>query len=171
MRCLTDVIFETGYKNMKRISVLLVLALVLLALPMIAQAQTANFSGTWKATQIDPPKDPRNGNAPATGGTGGANAEVNDAYGASIQVLFIQAPQSLVITQTGNQITVQIGAEKETFTLDDKMTVVPVGDIGALKTHAHWDVLSMNGSNLVVQRDIESGGQSTTYTITYTKAM
>ena len=85
-----------------------------------------------------------------------------------------------------SQITVQVGSEKGTYTFDDKMMVVPAGDINGLKTHAHWDgqklhlhfkkgmnwgrdILSMDAGKLVVVRDVESGGGSTTFTITYTK--
>lgn len=81
---------------------------------------------------------------------------------------------------------VQVGSEKAIYTMDDKLTVVPKGDMNALKTHAHWDgtklhlhfkkgmnwgrdILSMNDGKLVVVRDVESGGGSTVFTITYTK--
>jgi len=83
-------------------------------------------------------------------------------------------------------VTVQIGATKEVFTLDDKVTEAPVGDVNALKTRAHWegaklhlhykqaqnfgrDVLSVSGDTLTMLRDLETGGQSTTRTMTYTK--
>jgi hypothetical protein len=66
------------------------------------------------------------------------------------------------------------------------MTVVPVGDANALKSHAHWDsqklhlhfkkgmnwgrdILGMEGGKLVVVRDVESGGASTTFKIIYSK--
>jgi hypothetical protein len=170
---------------MTKTSVLLLLALVL-ALPALSLAQGVNFSGTWKMAQIDPPVDPRNGRAPGAGGGAGGGGDANDAYGASIRDLFAQAPTSLVITQTASQITVQVGTEKGTYTLDDKMMVEPAGDINGLKTHAHWDgqklhlhfkkgmnwgrdILSMNAGKLVVTRDVESGGGSTTFTITFTK--
>jgi hypothetical protein len=56
-----------------------------------------------------------------------------------------------------------------------------------LKTHAHWDgaklhlhfkkgmnfgrdILTLSGGTLTVLRDLESGGGSTTRTLTYTKA-
>jgi hypothetical protein len=45
----------------------------------------------------------------------------------------------MIITQTANQISVQLGSEKESYTLDDKPTVTPAGDLNALKTWAHWD--------------------------------
>ena len=68
----------------------------------------------------------------------------------------------------------------------DKMSVIPPGDVLALKTHAHWegpklhlhfkkgmnwgrDIFSMEGGKLVVLRDVESGGASTTFKITYSK--
>jgi hypothetical protein len=172
-------------KDMKKTSLLLMVALVL-ALPAVSRAQGVNFSGTWKADKIDPPVDPRNGRAPGAGGGAGGGGEANDAFGASIRDLFAQAPTSLVITQTDSQIAVQVGSETASYTLDDKMMVVPAGDVDALKTHAHWDgqklhlhfkkgmnwgrdILSMNGGKLIVTRDVESGGGSTTFTVTYTK--
>ena len=170
---------------MRKTSLLLIIALVL-ALPVLSRAQGVNFAGTWKMASINPPVDPRNGRPPGAGGGAGGGGDANDAYGASIRDLFVQAPTSLVITQTPTQITVQVGYETATYTLDDKMMVVPAGDINGLKTHAHWDgqklhlhfkkgmnwgrdILSMNDGKLVVTRDTESGGGSFTFTITYTK--
>ncbi len=158
-----------------------------LALPVISRAQALpNFSGNWKLAQIDPPVDPRNGRPPATGGGLGGGGDADNAYGASIREIFAQAPQTIIITQTANQIAVQIGSEKESYTLDDKQTVTPAGDPNALKTWAHWDgtklhlhfkkgmnwgrdILSMSNGKLVVLRDVESGGGSTTFSITYSK--
>lgn len=91
-----------------------------------------------------------------------------------------------MIKQTATDLTVQVGNESASYTLDDKMMVVPAGDVNALKTHAHWDgsrlhlhfkkgmnwgrdILSMEGDKLVVLRDVESGGGSTTFKITYSK--
>lgn len=93
----------------------------------------------------------------------------------------------MTITQTANQITVQLGSEKEAYTMDDKPTVTPAGDPNALKTWGHWDgtklhlhfkkgmnwgrdILSLSEGKLAVLRDIESGGGSTTYALTYSKA-
>ena len=166
----------------------LLLLVAALALPAMLQSQgTPNFSGTWKVAQVDPPVDPRNGRAPSAGGGLGGGGDAENAYGASIREIFAQAPKMIIIQQSANQITVQLGPEKETYTLDDKQTVTPAGDINALKTWAHWDgtklhlhfkkgmnwgrdILSMNDGKLVVLRDVESGGGSTTYTITYSKA-
>jgi hypothetical protein len=131
---------------------------------------SANFSGSWKLAQADPP-------VPA--GRGGRGAGGGGIFGA--------APATLTITQSGNQISLQIGAEQENFTLDDKITEATPGDISGLRTHAHWDgeklhlhfnrginfgrdVLSLDGGTLTVVRDLESGGGSTTRTLTYTKA-
>jgi hypothetical protein len=156
-----------------------------LALPVLAWAQgTPNFSGTWKLDKADPPlaagRGGRGGAAPAAApGAGGGGAYGNENA-------FTAAPSTIVVNQTATGITVQIGAEKESFTLDDTLTVVPVGDINALKTRAHWDgtklhlhfkegmnfgrdVLSLSGGILTVQRDLESGGGSTTRILTYTK--
>jgi hypothetical protein len=72
------------------------------------------------------------------------------------------------------------------FTLDGKTTATPPGDVNALKTRAHWegaslhlhykqgmnwgrDILSLSGGTLTIVRDLESGGASTTRTLTYTK--
>lgn len=158
-----------------------------LALPVISRAQAMpNFSGSWKLAQIDPPVDPRNGRPPATGGGLGGGGDAENAYGASIREIFAQAPQTIIITQTANQIGVQIGSEKESYTLDDKQTVTPAGDPNALKAWAHWDgtklhlhfkkgmnwgrdILSLSDGKLVVLRDVESGGGSTTFNITYSK--
>jgi len=170
---------------MRKTSIVLVLALIL-AVPVLIHAQAANFSGTWKMDKIEPPVDPRNGHPPATGGGAGGGGEANNEYGASIRDLFAQAPASLVITQTPTKITVQVGNETASYTLDDKLMVVPEGDVNGLKTHAHWDgsklhlhfkkgmnwgrdILSMEGGKLVVLRDVESGGGSTTFKITYSK--
>ena len=163
---------------------LLPLLALTLILPGTSRGQgNANFSGTWKLAQVDPSVDPRTGRPPGSGvGGGGAT----DAYGESIQAIFAQAPQMVIITQAANQITVQLGTEKESYTLDDKQTVTPAGDINALKTWAHWDgtklhlhfkkgmnwgrdILSSSDGKLIVLRDIESGGGSTTYTLTYSK--
>jgi hypothetical protein len=166
---------------------LLLFFVLTLILPAILGAQgMPNFSGTWKRAQIDPPIDPRNGRAPGAGGGLGGGGDADNAYGASIREIFAQAPQMMIITQTANEMTVQLGAEKETYTLDDKQTVTPPGDLNALKTWAHWDgtklhlhfkkgmnwgrdILSLSDGRLVVVRDVESGGGSTTFTITYSK--
>ena len=166
----------------------LLLLVLTLALPAILRAQgTANFSGTWKVEKIDPPVDPRNGRPPAPGGGLGGGGDADNAYGASIREIFAQAPQTIVIAQSANQITVQLGPEKESYTLDDKLTVTPAGDLNGLKTRAHWDgtklhlhfkkgmnwgrdILSLSDGKMVVLRDVESGGGSTTFTITYSKA-
>jgi hypothetical protein len=135
---------------------------------------TPRLAGTWKLATTNPPI--------ATGRGGGAPGPAGP-YGATT---FAAAPDSLVITQSANDVTVQIGATKEVFTLDDKTTEVPAGDVNALKTRAHWegaklhlhykqamnfgrDVLSVSGDTLTLLRDLETGGQSTTRTMTYTK--
>jgi hypothetical protein len=148
-----------------------------LAFSAIVGAQgTPRLAGTWKLATTNPPV------AAGRGGGGGAPGP-GGPYGATT---FTAAPESLVITQTASDVTVQIGATKEVFTLDDKTTEAPVGDVNALKTRAHWegaklhlhykqamnfgrDVLSVNGDTLTMLRDLETGGQSTTRTMTYTK--
>ena len=149
-------------------------------------AASPNFSGHWKLAHIEPPVDPRNGRPPSAGGGLGGGGDADNAYGASSREIFAQAPQMIVIQQSANQLTVQLGPEKETYTLDDKQMVTPVGDMNALKTWAHWDgtklhlhfkkgmnwgrdILSLSDGKLVVLRDVESGGGSTTFNITYSK--
>lgn len=153
--------------------VLLIGCVLAVALTVGAQG-TPRLGGTWKLATTNPPiATGRGGGAPGPGGP----------YGATT---FAAAPETLVITQGANDVTVQIGATKEVFTLDDKVTEVPAGDVNALKTRAHWegaklhlhykqamnfgrDVLSVNGDTLTMLRDLETGGQSTTRTMTYSK--
>src|SRR5215471_826039 len=117
--------WERSVKHMARRNLLLFL-IASLVLPAIVRAQaTPNFSGSWKVGQVDPPADLRNGRAPTAGGGLGGGGDADNAYGASIREIFAQAPQMIVIQQSANQVTVQLGSEKETYTLDDKQTVTP----------------------------------------------
>ena len=149
--------------------VVLAMAFVV-ALPGILRAQaSANFSGTWTLGKIEPPLPP---------GGGGIGGGGDEAFGA--------VAQTVVIVQTGRDLTFQSGSLKALYTLDGNTTVTPPGDVNGLKTRAHWegsklhlhykrgqnwcrDVLSVNGNTLTILRDLESGGGSTTRTITYTK--
>ena len=100
--------------------------------------------------------------------------------------MLAQAPETMVLAQTATTITVQIGSAKIVYTLDDKTTELPPGDVLAFKSRAHWDgaalhlhykqgmnwgrdVLTLSDTTLTAVRDLESGGQSTTRTLTYTK--
>ena len=157
----------------------LVLAIVV-ALPVATRGQyNPSFGGTWKLTQADPP-------VPAGRGGGGGGARGGGIGGPYADTILAQAPDTLMITQSGSQVTVQIGSAKAMYTLDDKTMSMPEGDVMALKTRAHWegaklhlhykqgmnwgrDVLSLSGSTLTLVRDLESGGQSTTRTLTYSK--
>src|SRR5689334_16364986 len=109
---------------MTKTGVALLLALVF-AVPVLLHAQVVNFSGTWKIDKVDPPVDPRNGRPPASGGGAGGGGDANNTYGTSIRELFAQAPASMVITETATEMTVRVGNEKTSYTLDDKMMVVP----------------------------------------------
>ncbi len=138
------------------------------ALSAIVGAQTnADFSGTWTLGKIEPP--------PTGRGIGGGGDE---AFGA--------IAQTVVIAQSASNLTFQSGSIKAVYTLDNNTTITPPGDVNGLKTRAHWegsklhlhykrgqnwcrDVLSVNGNALTILRDLESGGGSTTRTITYTK--
>jgi len=138
---------------------------VLFTMALVLAQTNTNFSGTWTLEKIEPP--PR-----AIGGGG------DEAFGA--------IAQTVVITQTANDLSYQAGSMKATYTLDGNTTVTPPGDVNGLKTRSHWDgaklhlhykkgqnwcrdVLSVNGNTLTILRDLESGGGSTTRTITYTK--
>ena len=150
-----------------------------LALPVALPAQSAaNFSGTWKLSAVDPPVAAgRGGRGAGGGGIGGPYAET----------ILAAAPDSIVIAQTGSQLTVQIGSAKAVYTLDNKTSSDPPGEVLALKTRAHWeagklhlhykqgmnwgrDILTVSGPTLTLVRDLESGGASTTRTLTYNKA-
>ena len=154
------------------------LALALM-LPAILPAQgTANFSGTWKLSTVDPPiAAGRGGRGAGGGGIGGPYAET----------ILAAAPDSIVIAQTGSQLTVQIGSAKAVYTLDNKTMSDPPAEVLALKTRAHWevgklhlhykqgmnwgrDILTVSGPTLTLVRDLESGGASTTRTLTYIKS-
>ena len=140
-----------------------------------ASGQT-NFSGTWKLTSADPP-------VPSGRGRGGGGGGVSGPYA---DTMLAQAPDTMTVTQSAASITVQIGASKIVYTLDNQTTELPPGDVMAFKSRAHWevgklhlhykqgmnwgrDVFSMSGQTLTVIRDLESGGASTTRTLTYTK--
>jgi hypothetical protein len=162
---------------MKQSSLLLLLALVV-AWPAVTPAQTrANVSGTWKIASVDPPVPAGRGRGAAGGGIGGPYAET----------MLAPAPETMVLTQNATTVTVQIGSATIVYTLDDKTTELPPGDVMAFKSRAHWDgatlhlhykqgmnwgrdVLTLSGTTLTVVRDLESGGQSTTRTLTYSKA-
>ena len=92
----------------------------------------------------------------------------------------------MTVTQTANGLTIQIANAMASYTFDGATTTVPEGDVLALKTRAHWDgaalhlhykqgmnwgrdVVTISGGTLTIVRDLESGGQSTTRTLTYTK--
>ena len=163
---------------MTRYTLLIALALVA-ALPAATRGQySPSFGGTWKLSQAEPP-------VPAGRG-GGGGARGGGISGPYADTILAQAPDTLTIAQTGSEVTVQIGSAKAVYTLDNKTKSAPEGDVMALKTRAHWegaklhlhykqgmnwgrDVLSMSGSTLTVVRDLESGGQSTTRTLKYSK--
>ena len=160
---------------MTKPGLLILLALVILW-PAVTPAQTPNFSGTWKIVSANPP-------APAGRGRGAAGGGISGPYA---ETILAQAPEVMVLTQNATTITVQMGPSKIVFTLDDKTTELPPGDVMAFKSRAHWDgaklhlhykqgmnwgrdVLTLSGTTLTVVRDLESGGQSTTRALTYQK--
>jgi 6-bladed beta-propeller len=137
----------------------------------------ANFGGTWKLGSAEPPM-------PAAGrGRGAAGGGIAGPYADTI---FAPAPPAITVTQSGNALSFEVGGKTATYTVDTKMTATPPGDVLALKTRAHWDgaslhlhykqgmnwgrdVLTISGGSLTIVRDLESGGQSTTRTLTYSK--
>jgi hypothetical protein len=158
-------------------SMLIVVALTM-AMPAASPAQgSADFSGTWKLSKADPPVP--------TGGAGGRGG--GGISGPYAETTFAAAPETIVIMQNGTEVAVQIGAAKAVFTLDNKTVSTPPGDVLALKTRAHWDgaklhlhfkqgmnwgrdIVSASGGTLTLVRDLESGGASTTRTLTYAKS-
>jgi hypothetical protein len=162
---------------MKRTCLSLAVTLILVwPLVMAAQGQ-ANYSGTWKLTSADPPVPVGRGRG---GGGGGGVA------GPYADTMLAQAPETMTVTQNASTVTVQIGASKIVYTLDNQTTELPPGDVMAFKSRAHWeggtlhlhykqgmnwgrDVLTLSGTTLTVVRDLESGGASTTRTLKYTK--
>ena len=157
---------------------LLLVTLVAMLWPAATRAQShADFSGTWKISTVDPPAPAGRGRGAAGGGIGGPYADT----------MLAQAPETMVVTQNATTVTVQIGSARIVYTLDDKTTELPPGDVMAFKSRAHWtgaalhlhykqgmnwgrDVLTISGTTLTSVRDLESGGQSTTRTLTYTKS-
>ncbi|MBZ5558160.1 MAG: hypothetical protein LAO77_12875 [Acidobacteriia bacterium] len=162
---------------MTKSSLLLLLALVV-AWPAVTPAQgTANFSGTWKIASVDPP-------APAGRGRGAGGGGISGPYA---DTMLAQAPDTITIAQSASSVTVEIGGKKIVYTLDDKTTELPPGDVMAFKSRAHWeggklhlhykqgmnwgrDQLSLSGTTLTIIRDLESGGQSTTRVLVYSKS-
>lgn len=161
---------------MTKSSLLLLLALVVF-FPAVTPAQgRANFSGTWRIASVDPPVPAGRGRGAAGGGVAGPYAET----------MLAQAPETIVIAQTATAATVQIGSAKIVYTLDDKTTELPPGDVMAFKSRAHWDgaklhlhykqgmnwgrdQLTLSGTTLTIVRDLESGGQSTTRVLVYNR--
>jgi hypothetical protein len=153
-------------------------AALLVAISAVGRAQSKpTFAGTWKLSQADPP---------VAAGRGGGGARGGGISGPYAETTFAQAPDTVVITQSSGDITVQIGSTKAVFTLDNNTKSTPEGDVNALKTRAHWDgaalhlhykqgmnwgrdILTISGGTLTLVRDLESGGQSTTRKLTYAK--
>src|SRR5436190_17673826 len=138
----------------------------------------ATFNGTWTLAKAEPPV------AAGRGGRGGPGG--GGIAGPYADTLFAQAPAAVTITQTGSAVSVEVGGKAASYTIDGKTKATPEGDVNALKTRAHWDgatlhlhfkqgmnwgrdMLTVSGSTLTIVRDLESGGQSTTRTMTYSK--
>jgi hypothetical protein len=157
---------------------LLVLLTIVVVVPAVTPAQgSANFSGTWKIASVDPP-------APAGRGRGAGGGGIAGPYADN---MLAQAPDTITIAQAAASLTVEIGSRKIVYTLDDKTTELPPGDVMAFKSRAHWDgaklhlhykqgmnwgrdQLTLSGTTLTIVRDLESGGASTTRTLTYQKS-
>jgi hypothetical protein len=138
----------------------------------------ATFAGTWTLASTEPPVTAGRG---GRGGPGGGGIS-----GPFADTLFAQAPPSVTITQAGDSVSVEIGGKLAKYTLDGKTLSTPPGEVSALKTRGHWDgttlhlhykqgmnwgrdMLTVSGRTLTIVRDLESGGQSTTRTMTYSK--
>jgi hypothetical protein len=159
--------------------ILLVALTLAFVVPAAVPGQSApNFAGTWKLASVDPPVQP---------GRGGGGARGGAIAGPFADSLLAAAPDTIVIAQSGNDLTVQIGSAKATYTLDNKLMSTPPNDVMAFKTRAHWqgatlhlhykqgmnwgrDALSITGNTLTLVRDLEAGGQSTVRTLTYARS-
>ena len=155
----------------------LLLLLAIIAVPAVAPAQgKANFSGTWKIASVNPPVPAGRGRGAGGGGIGGPYADT----------MLAQAPDAITIAQTATGLTVEIGGKKVVYTLDDRTTELPPGDVMAFKSRAHWDgaklhlhykqgmnwgrdQLTLSGATLTITRDLESGGASTTRELVYNR--
>ena len=104
---------------MKRVGLFSVVLVVMLAAVLKGQTNP-NFSGTWTLSKIEPP--------PTGRGIGGGG---DQAFGA--------IAQTVVIAQTGSDLTFQSGLVKAVYTLDNNTTVTPPGDVNGLKMRAHWE--------------------------------
>ena len=117
---------------MKRVvSAIIVFATAAVAVSGYGQAPTSgqtNFSGTWKLMSADPPVPSGRGR----GGGGGVSGPYADT-------MLAQAPETMTVTQNAASITVQIGASKIVYTLDNQTTELPPGDVMAFKSRAHWE--------------------------------
>jgi len=144
--------------------------------PVAGAPGAEKFSGAWKLVKAEPEVTAGRGGGARGGGIGGPYAET----------IFNQAPPSVVLTHAAGKVSVQIGSASASYTLDNRTTWSTPGDVNALKTRAHWDgaklhlhfkqgmnwgrdVLSLDGPTLTIVRDLESGGASTTRTMTYTR--
>ena len=171
---------------MKRISFVALALVVALAAVPYAQ-NSSSFGGTWKLTQADPPVPAGRGGAATSGQAAALAAARGGISGPLAGTILAQAPETITITLSGTALTVQIGSDKAVYSIDNNTRSDKEGDVSALKTRAHWeggklhlhykqgmnwgrDILSLSGSTLTVVRDLESGGQSTTRTLTYAKA-
>jgi hypothetical protein len=138
----------------------------------------ATFSGTWTLAKTEPPV------AAGRGGRGGPGG--GGIAGPYADTLFAQAPPAVTITQMGTAVSVEIGGKTASYTIDGKTKADGADGVNALKTRAHWDgatlhlhfkqgmnwgrdMLTVSGSTLTIVRDLESGGQSTTRTLTYSR--
>ena len=119
-----------------------------LAMPIVASAQKADFSGTW--TFDEAKSDP----APAGRGGGGGGGGRGGGGTAS----------KLVIKQTAGDLTVERtlpnGAETLVFKLDGSESVNKMG-MGEGKSKATWD-----GNNLVITTQQQLQTQQGTFDIT-----
>ncbi|MBI3403654.1 MAG: hypothetical protein HY048_19750 [Acidobacteria bacterium] len=159
---------------------LLLLLALIVVVPAVTPAQgtanVTNFTGTWKIASVDPPAPAGRGRGAAGGGIGGPYADT----------MLVPAPDTITIAQAASSLIVEIGGKKIVYTLDDKTTELPPGDVMAFKSRAHWDgaklhlhykqgmnwgrdQLTLSGTTLTIVRDLESGGQSTTRVLVYNR--
>ena len=133
--------------------ILIVAVAALVALPAVARAQAKpNFSGSWTLSQ--------GGNAGAPGPARGARGGGGGGRGGAGAV-----PQSLTITQTATQITIERAVAggaltSAAYNLDGSESGNLLGDVFLSKSKVSWD-----GAKLVIATtkdfgEVASGGMT-----------
>jgi hypothetical protein len=109
----------------RRLAIVLMICAAALAMPVLAGAQTTDFTGKW--VQDMEKSDPMGGGRAGGGGGGRGPA----------------GPQTITITQTATELTIeretQAGVQKTVYKLDGTESVNAGGRGGEVKSTSKWD--------------------------------